>query len=60
MLNKTLFSYYASRYLGYKMPKRKKKKKHGSDAPKNSEPLHMQHIRIEMEPVQDHPVKVSL
>jgi len=51
-----LFGPLPPRYLGYKMPKRKKKKKgspYGGDEETvhNGEPLHTQHIRIEMEPI---------
>ena len=50
-----------SRYLGYKMPKRKKEK---TIAKKDKVPdesiLHTQHIQIEMEPITDVGAKVRI
>jgi len=52
-----LFGPLPPRYLGYKMPKRKKQKKEKIIAKKDKVPdesiLHTQHIQIEMEPITD-------
>ena len=44
-----------ARYIGYKMPKKKRKKKYGGDEklPQQHEPLRTQHIQIEMEPIAE-------
>lgn len=47
-----LFGPLPPRYIGYKMPKKKKrKKKYGVEEKIPEEPLRTQHIQIEMEPV---------
>lgn len=49
-----LFGPLPPKYLGYKMPKKKKTKEPKPFEVQNSaEPLHMQHIQIELEPVAE-------